>query len=128
MTSPPLSGLSILVIEGKASTATDLRTALMRLGATVHVVSTVDAGLMIASRKRLHGAILDCISHGASLPLCGDLALRRVPFMFYGGVAGQDGNEAAACMVDLVAIEQRRLPDDRKYHAFGSGEGWQHVA
>jgi len=128
MTSPPLSGHSILVIEGKASTAADLRTALIRLGAIVHVVGTIDAGLMIASRKRLHGAILDCVNHGACLSLCGDLAMRRVPFMFYGGVAGQDGDEAAACMVDLVAIEKRRLPDDRKIHSFGSGEGWQHVA
>jgi hypothetical protein len=128
MPTTPLSGSSILVIEGKASSAIELRTALIRFGANVHVVRTIEAGLMIASRKRLHGAILDCVSHGASLALCGDLALRRIPFMFYGGVAGRDGDEAAACMIDLIAAESQRNLQDREPHTFGSGDDWHHVA
>lgn len=125
----PLLGTSILVIEGKATTAADLRHALIRLGAIVHVVSTIHAGLMIASRKRLHGAVLDCISHGAGLSLCAELAVRRVPFMFYGGILGQDGDETASCMADLIAIDARKAPDERKtIKAFGSGEDWHQVA
>lgn len=125
----PLSGQSILVIEGSVSSAVDLRIALMRRGAIVHVVSTVHAGLMIASRKQLDGAILDCVSHGPSLPLCRELSAQGIPFMFYGGIAGQDGDEAASCMAELVATERRKSVEERsRRRTFGSGEDWHHVA
>lgn len=121
MTSPTLSGMSVLVVEGQDSGTSGLRSSLIDLGANVHVVSSIDRGLMIASRKKLHGAILDCVSHGASFTLCAQLAANDVPFMFYGGVAGRDADEAASCMVDLIGIQKTRASPRRKSFV-GSGE------
>lgn len=122
MTTPPLSGLSVLVVDGKNSAGSDLRSALIGLGANVHVVGSVEAGLLFASRKRLHGAILDCLSHGASLRLCAQLAMNHVPFMFYGGIAGRGSDEAADCIAELISLEARRAPQRRQLQFLGSGE------
>jgi hypothetical protein len=122
MSTPPLSGLSILVVEGKNNTASDLRSSLIALGAGVHVVSNAKAGAMIARRKRLHGAILDCVSQGASQSLCVELSRGNVPFMFYGGIAGSSADEAASCISDLISIENSRSPQKRRLPFHGSGE------
>ncbi len=107
MTTLPLFGLSILVVEGKNREAFDLRSSLIKLGANVHVVRNVHSGLMVATRKRIHGAILDCVSHGASMPLCAQLAGSHVPFMFYGGVSN-GADDDARCIAELIAIQSRR--------------------
>lgn len=124
MPTSPLSGLSILVVEGNNGVSPDLRTALINLGATVHVVANARAGLMISARKRIDGALLDC-GHGASLSLCTQLAKNAVPFMFYGGVAGRDSVEAASCMADLVSVETHRSPAERRRNLLGSGDDRQ---
>jgi DNA-binding response OmpR family regulator len=121
MSSPPLAGLSVLVVEGRNSEFSDLRSSLIKLGANVHVVSNIDRGLMIASRKRLDGAILDCVSHGASLTLCTQLALCGVPFMFYGGHARGASDEAAASLADLISIDDKHHARRRRQF-LGSGE------
>jgi len=127
MTSPPLSGSSILVVEGKDRAAWDVRSALVKLGAKVHVVNNAEVGLMIARRKRLHGAILDCVSHGASLPLCTELALAGVPFMFYGGATDEAADDAADSITDLISVEQCNAVFSRRLHTLGSGEDWHRV-
>lgn len=93
----------------------------MELGATVHVVRTAAAGLMIAKRKRLHGAILDCVTHGASLPLCTELALSGVPFMFYGGLNQSAAVDAADTISELISIDHRRTLHAGELQAHGSG-------
>lgn len=127
MTSPPLSGSSILVVEGKDRTASEVRSALVKLGAKVHVVSNAEVGLMIARRKRLHGAILDCVTHGASLPLCTELALAGVPFMFYGGTSNAAADCAAENISDLIAIEKSSVVFARRLQALGGGKDWHRV-
>lgn len=127
MTIPALFGLSILVVEGKQSIASDLRSELIKLGANVHVVGNVETGIMIARRKRLHGAILDCITHGASLPLCAELSANRVPFMFYGGFTGNGADETATCLVELISIEQGKPARERRLQTNGSGEDWHRM-
>ncbi|MDO9382370.1 MAG: hypothetical protein Q7T86_05845 [Hyphomicrobiaceae bacterium] len=122
MATPPLSGMSILVVEGKNNTASDLRSSLIALGAGVHVVSNAEAGVMIARRKRLHGAVLDCVSQGASQSLCVELSQGNVPFMFYGGIAGSSADEAASCISELISIENSRSPQKRRLPFHGSGE------
>jgi len=122
MKPPILSGLSILVVAGNDSDASDVRSSLIKLGANVHVVANAHAGLMIATRKRLHGAILDCISHGASLPLCTHLSKSAVPFMFYGGVVGSSSDDAASCMVDLISVEAQRHRPELHRPSYGSGD------
>jgi hypothetical protein len=123
MTPPPLSGLSILVVEGKNSEASDLRSSLIKLGANVHVVRNVTTGMMVATRKRLHGAILDCVSHGVSLPLCTQLSANDVPFMFFGGMAMGAASEEAACIAELIAIQSRRqAAEQRRRKSIGSGD------
>jgi hypothetical protein len=124
MTTLPLSGLSILVVEGKNCEASDLRSSLIRLGANVHVVRNVHTGLMVATRKRIHGAVLDCVSHGASLPLCAQLAINRVPFMFYGGTVGKAADDEASCIAELIAIQERRdgAQPARRLQFHGSGD------
>lgn len=122
METPPLFGLSILVVEGKNNAASDLRSSLIALGAGVHVVSNAEAGAMIVRRKRLHGAILDCVSQGASQSLCAELSRGNVPFMFYGGIAGSSADEAASCISDLISIENSRSPPKRRLPFHGSGE------
>lgn len=125
-TSLPLTGSSILVVEGKDRAAWDVRSALVKLGAKVHVVNNAEAGLMIARRKRLHGAILDCVNHGASLPLCTELALGGVPFMFYGG-GPEPAADVADSMSDLISIDNCDAVFARRLHSIGSGEDWHRV-
>lgn len=122
MPTSPLSGLSILVVEGDNGKASDLRTALIKLGAKVHVVANANTGLMISTRKRIHGAILDCVGNGISLPLCTQLAKNTVPFMFIDGAADRGADEAATCMADLISVETHRSPAERRRNLFGSGD------
>lgn len=122
MTTPPLSGLSILVVEGKNCEGSDLRSSLIKLGANVHVVRNVETGLLVATRKRIHGAILDCVSHGASLPLCTQLAVSRVPFMFYGGHMGDAAGDEANHIADLISNQSRRDAAERHLRLHGSGD------
>jgi hypothetical protein len=121
MQSPPLSGLSILVVEGNNGVASDLRTSLIELGAKVHVVANAHAGFMISMRKRIDGAILDCVNHGASLHLCTQLAKNAVPFMYYGGDEGRASQQAASYMADLVSIETSLPLIERRRNLLGSG-------
>jgi hypothetical protein len=94
---------------------------LIELGAVVHVVGNAEAGMMIARRKRLHGAILDCVKHGASLPLCTELALSGVPFMFYGGISDAAAADAAASISELI-VSDRSGARPARLHSFGSGD------
>lgn len=99
-----LSGRSVLVVEGKSDEGTKLRSSLVRLGAAVHVVGNVHTAMMLMKRKRIDGAILDCVEHGASLPLCSQLAELNVPFMYYGGVLGGGTDDTAGCMAELISV------------------------
>lgn len=99
-----LNGRSVLVVEGKSEEGTKLRLSLIQLGAAVHVVGNVHTAMMLMKRKRIDGAILDCIEHGASLPLCSQLAELNVPFMYYGGVLGGGTEETADCMAELISV------------------------
>lgn len=124
MTKPPLSGLSILVVEGKNCEGSNLRSSLIKLGANVHVVRNVQTGLMVATRKRIHGAILDCVSNGAFMPLCTQLAMSSVPFMFYGGESRTAGDDEACSIAELIAIQSRRdaVRLERRVQHHGSGD------
>jgi DNA-binding NtrC family response regulator len=122
MRSPPLSKSSILVVEGKDRAASDVRSALMRLGAQVHVVGNADAGLMIVNRKRLHGAIIDCVTDSAALPLSTELTLSGVPYMFYGGRSSAAADDAAAGIAKLVAFDFDGAVPARRLPTTGSGD------
>jgi hypothetical protein len=94
----------------------------MRLGAQVHVVGNADAGLMIVNRKRVHGAIIDCVSNGAALPLCTELALSGVPFMFYGGHTNAAADDAAASIAELLSFDIAGAEPAHRLQPSGSGD------
>lgn len=85
--SPNLNGHRILVVEDEYFIADDLTRALQRRGAEViGPVPDLAAGLELARREQLDGAVLDVNLGGdMSYPIADALDARGVPFLFTTG-------------------------------------------
>lgn len=81
-----LSGLTVLIVDSPASSqACDLRTTLAGQGATVHVVSSTTAALMLAHRKRIDTAFVAYSQQESTQQLCEQLTALGIRQIFTGG-------------------------------------------
>lgn len=74
-----LSGLHLLIVDSMTPHTCTLRAALLREGATVHVVSTPAAALMLARRKRIHTAFVVFSQDETVAELCTELTNMGIP-------------------------------------------------
>jgi hypothetical protein len=118
MTIFSLYGKVILIVEGTLLSGATVRDALVRAGAIVHVVSSVAAGNLIISNKRLDAAIIDTATHTRSALLCRELGRRAVPFFYSSfperyqphNVQADEARALIATLKDLVALHADDTP------------------
>lgn len=58
MTQPPLTGLSVLIVDGSSLSAADMFNRLTSLGARVHVVPNAASAMVMTRAKRLDVAMI----------------------------------------------------------------------
>ena len=108
-----LSNHRILVVEGFLLLGADVRDALVRAGATVHVVSTVTSALTLLQRQKVTGAIIDTATDKPTQELCRMLDERDIPFMFSGFPTRHQppssrvavADEAAATLANVMSLK-----------------------
>jgi len=84
MTSKPLLGQSILIVEDEALIALDLHQTLRASGASVLAATSLDEGLDMLSYAEVTAAVLDMNLGGPDCStLCTELHSRSIPFLFY---------------------------------------------
>ena len=88
MTTRPLDGRSILVVEDEPLIALDIVDALEKAGAAVLTMDTLKHALIAAERPGITGAIVDrLMKDGDATPLCERLNERGIPFLIYSGLS-----------------------------------------
>jgi CheY-like chemotaxis protein len=90
MGQPSLSGRSILVVEGEPFIACCLEMILQAAGAEVRRAASPCEGLSLCDRPDLSAAVLDFNDglRDCDLGIARRLTERRLPFLLYGGQAG----------------------------------------
>ena len=58
MSTPPLHGYSVLIVDGRSLSAADISTRLTKLGAKVHVVANPTSAQAVVRAKRLNVALI----------------------------------------------------------------------
>jgi PleD family two-component response regulator len=79
-----LSGQNILIFDTPSSAACNLRAALIAAGATVHVVSSAKAALLLVHCKRIHAAFVASFPVLDTGELCRELRDLKIPQIFTG--------------------------------------------
>ncbi|MFZ5782349.1 MAG: response regulator [Pseudomonadota bacterium] len=89
MSSAPLQGAVILIVEDEAPIALNLAAAVQRAGGTVvGPVATVAAAQDAMADNRLDGALLDIrLKNETSFPIADVLAVLDIPFVFVSGLS-----------------------------------------
>jgi len=129
MSSAPLQGAAILIVEDEAPIALNLAAAVQRAGGTViGPVATVAAAQDAMADNRLDGALLDIrLKNETSFPIADVLAVLDIPFVFVSGLSSAlmpyphrerplfdkpyQAEEVIAALAGLVKAPQR--PDHR---------------
>lgn len=78
------SNYRILVVDAPTTRACNLREALVRAGAKVHVVSTPRAALMLINRLSIHTAFVAYDMGVATNEFCSALTERKIPYILTG--------------------------------------------
>ena len=79
-----LSGQNILIFDTPSSAACNLRAALIAAGATVHVVGSANAAMLLVNCKRIHAAFVASFPVLDTRELCRKLRDLKIPQIFTG--------------------------------------------
>jgi PleD family two-component response regulator len=79
-----LSNTRILVVDAPTTRACNLREALVRAGAKVHVVSSAGAAMMLINRLKIHTAFVAYDMGVGFQDFCAALTQHNIPFILTG--------------------------------------------
>lgn len=91
MSTAPLYGRSVLIVEDEALIALDIADSLTQRGARVIVTSSVESALEHVEAGGISAAIIDrSLRDGFCTPICQQLNERAIPFIMHSGFGDMD--------------------------------------